>query len=338
MRRHSRGASGQQYALIVGLIAVVAIAAVAVLGRTISTLFDNVDYNTQVVIGTADVTGPTGYTVAFTDADKLITAAEATGIGFAVTGAEAGGTYKLTVTGASGSVTAEGSVAGESFTISGVNVSTLGNGTITASLTLNDRRRNAGSPATATAYFTNDPCVGGGIGTVCADGTVFLGLSPDGPRPVYTTRCDAGMTWNGSACTGSRAGRTWATANNVTGFTSYDTGRANTAGLVAAYGSNVPAAYYCSTLNMNGYSSGWYLPAANEAKLFYAARNTGALNGTFDLSGSGIPMYGLWNSTETGIYGAATICMATAAGGCGTAGNTSTSYSKSNGFHHRCIR
>ncbi len=53
-------------------------------------------------------------------------------------------------------------------------------------------------------------------GTVCADGTVYAGLS-GAATPMYVTRCDAGMTWNGSACTGTRGTYSW-NNGNITGY------------------------------------------------------------------------------------------------------------------------
>src|SRR5574337_562894 len=41
-------------------------------------------------------------------------------------------------------------------------------------------------------------CSGNPIGTVCGDGTVYAGLSPDGNVAMFTTRCDVGQSWTGS--------------------------------------------------------------------------------------------------------------------------------------------
>lgn len=36
-------------------------------------------------------------------------------------------------------------------------------------------------------------------GTFCADGTVYVGISPDGGTKMYTTPCPHGQTWSGTA-------------------------------------------------------------------------------------------------------------------------------------------
>lgn len=46
------------------------------------------------------------------------------------------------------------------------------------------------------------------------------------------------------------------------------TGAENTTALVATYGANAPAAYFCENLNTGGYTD-WYLPAANELEILY---------------------------------------------------------------------
>lgn len=111
------------------------------------------------------------------------------------------------------------------------------------------------------------------VGTVCADGTVYAGPSPDGNVRMYVTRCDAGQNWNGTACAGARTPMPW---NNglenwvVTGFTSSVTGRYNTAGIAALDADNVTpdhqdhvAAAYCEGLSQHGHSD-WYLPSEAE--------------------------------------------------------------------------
>lgn len=116
------------------------------------------------------------------------------------------------------------------------------------------------------------------IGTVCADGTLYAGLTPDGGVKMFTTRCDAGQTWDGvSTCTGTRLLPSY---NNgsfnfiANGTTSSTAGRANTTILsgLADAGAPYQTAEYCDNLVENGHSD-WYLPAANEAVLLYSNRN-----------------------------------------------------------------
>lgn len=55
-------------------------------------------------------------------------------------------------------------------------------------------------------------------GTICVDGTIYAGLYTDLSGvviPMYTTRCDAGMTWDGTTCTGARGFYHWNNGNNT---------------------------------------------------------------------------------------------------------------------------
>ena len=143
------------------------------------------------------------------------------------------------------------------------------------------------------------------VGQACPDGTIYAGFSPDGTVPMYTTQCDAGQYWNGSACTvcasglwsgsGSTCSTTYSsrtdglvTWNNGTGnwtdtgYTSAVTGKDNTAGLavLADAGSTYKAASYCENLTAYG-NSDWYLPAKNELNILYT--NAAAI-GHFDVT------------------------------------------------------
>lgn len=126
-----------------------------------------------------------------------------------------------------------------------------------------------GSGATVWTVTTTGDCSSSpAVGTVCADGTIYAGLSPDGNVPMYTTRCDAGMTWNGVACTGSRVGVNWSngTSQSVSlSMFNSATGEGNTATLVSLTNADSPymAATYCDSLNIHG-ASDWYLPAQGE--------------------------------------------------------------------------
>lgn len=138
-------------------------------------------------------------------------------------------------------------------------------------------------------------------GTICADGTVYAGLS-GASTPMYVTRCDAGMTWDGSACTGTRITKSWNNGNNTgyvtTGVTSIADGQGNTATLITIDSDSSitgmqphNAAQYCADLTMHGYSD-WYLPAKNELNTIYTNE---AVIANFDTSGS---YY--WTSTGSG--------------------------------------
>ena len=68
-------------------------------------------------------------------------------------GAETGATYNYTVTssGGTGSVTGTGTITSATQQVTGINVSTLADGTLTYSVTLTDAAGNVGSAKTATA-------------------------------------------------------------------------------------------------------------------------------------------------------------------------------------------
>jgi hypothetical protein len=138
------------------------------------------------------------------------------------------------------------------------------------------------------------------IGSVCADGTIYAGQSPDGNVKMYTTRCDGGQSWDGATCTGSRADLTWNGGNTsnyvTTGTGNTVTGEANTGTLDGLDSDSVTggnqahqAAQFCADLNMLGHMD-WYLPAQQELNVLYS--NNGAI-GNFDVSGTSY-----WSSTE----------------------------------------
>jgi hypothetical protein len=112
-----------------------------------------------------------------------------------------------------------------------------------------------------------DACSGSpSPGTVCADGTVYAGLTPDGNAKMYTTPADAPGTY------------VWATTNTDTAVvncsngtqTGCTKGKANQA-ILAGLGSVYPAAAYCASLTTGGHSD-WYWPASNELNVLYTNR------------------------------------------------------------------
>ncbi len=153
--------------------------------------------------------------------------------------------------------------------------------------------------ATTTGDCTGSPAVG----TVCADGTVYAGLSPDGSVKMYVTRCDAGMSWDGSACTGSRWTLSWNNGTldppwTVTGCNNANSGETNTTCIAGTSDAGDP---YLAGEHCDGYDDGngntdWYLPAKSELAVIYGNE---AVIGNFDTSGT---YY--WSSSENTNNGA----------------------------------
>ena len=119
-------------------------------------------------------------------------------------------------------------------------------------------------------------------GTVCTDGTIYAGDTPDGNVAMYETRCDAGMSWDGSECTGVRIGYPWNDGESnwvETGYENTITGQANSTALAATDSNSVAvgtqdhiAVVYCGDLVLNGYSD-WYLPAKEEINVIYGSKD-----------------------------------------------------------------
>lgn len=145
------------------------------------------------------------------------------------------------------------------------------------------------------------------IGNVCTDGTVFFGCNPRSGAALFTTRCDAGQTWSGSSCTGTRTQQYWANSSSssslrTTGVVSTYDGQGNTTALTngvidgtgdARTTSGLQthnAAQYCADLSSNGYTD-WYLPA--EAELFVMAMNRDVIG-----SSTFVDANWYWSSTE----------------------------------------
>jgi hypothetical protein len=104
-------------------------------------------------------------------------------------------------------------------------------------------------------------------GTLCSDGSMYVGRSVLTGAKMYTTPCVYGMTWNGSSCTGSAVGLPWALGGTIlTTATSFNDGETNTATLVGLSNADSPyvIARYCQTLNAHGQTD-WYLPSLGEA-------------------------------------------------------------------------
>jgi len=185
---------------------------------------------------------------------------------------------------------------------------------------------------------TIDPCAATSpaAGALCADGTVYVGLSPDTNAKMYAMPCDLGMSGTKGACTGTRSTYTWNDGSNnwvVTGYTSLTTGKVNTAGLVALGTTTSPAPYRaaraCASQTYGGHSD-WYLPAQNELNMFWtSAGSTSAgviltYGNSFDVSGTWY-----WTSSE---YANSYAYIEQFSDG------TEYSYNKNVAFPVRCVR
>ena len=96
-----------------------------------------------------DKTAPSAYTVAI---DQAINNSNQTVLSFTFVGAEVGATYNYTIssTGGGTNKTGSGTIATATDVISGIDVSLLGDGTLTLSVTLTDPAGNVGSATTNT--------------------------------------------------------------------------------------------------------------------------------------------------------------------------------------------
>ncbi len=107
-------------------------------------------------------------------------------------------------------------------------------------------------------------------GKICTDGSIFAGFAANTFEPFFLTRCDAGQTWNGSACTGTRSTYAWGSSGTLRS-TSPTNGKANSATL-AGFGAGAhPAAHYCENLSIHS-KSDWYLPSLAEVSVAWIHR------------------------------------------------------------------
>ena len=140
---------------------------------------------------TKDTAVPSGYSVLINQ--DPINPGNETAVSFTFTGAEVGATYNYTFssTGGGGTVGASGTVASAGQTISGINLSGLGDGTITLSVTLTNGN-GTGSAATDTS--TKDTAVPSGY-------SVLINQDPINPgnetAVSFTfTGAEVGATYN----------------------------------------------------------------------------------------------------------------------------------------------
>lgn len=174
----------------------------------------------------------------------------------------------------------------------------------------------------------------GDEGTVCSDGSVYAGVSPDGNRNMYVARCDIGMSWDGSNCNGSRSQLPWNNGNasnfTLTGAQSTTTGAFNSSDLAnldsdSGTAGDQPhqAAQACDDLTDHGQTD-WYLPAKDELNVIYQK-----LMGVI----SGFASAGYWSSSE---YNTNHACHQDFDGGSQMC--TDLSWNKNGTYAVRCAR
>ncbi|MBN1496415.1 MAG: hypothetical protein JXA07_06580, partial [Spirochaetes bacterium] len=95
-----------------------------------------------------DTLAPIGYTASIDQAN--INTANQTALSFTYAAAEVGSTYSYRISGSSGSVPGSGTIAAAGDTLTGIDVSSLPDGTLTLSFTLTDAAGNTGTAATDT--------------------------------------------------------------------------------------------------------------------------------------------------------------------------------------------
>ena len=139
------------------------------------------------------------------------------------------------------------------------------------------------------------------IGDVCADGTVYAGLTPDGRNYMMTTAADlpGTYTWNGGLTPPdfSPMEAVYGTCledNDIGEGETCITGERNTAFLATAVDPDGPyvAAQACANLVANGYSD-WYLPS--QVELYALALYSGLIGG--------FSTNEYWSSSETYLFG-----------------------------------
>lgn len=155
------------------------------------------------------------------------------------------------------------------------------------------------------------------------DVMIYAGDVPGTTTDFFVRRCDLGMTWDGTACAGTRSAMQWKNVNTQSATTDIGTGTAwtnvnatdgpgNTALLVADVSGVHAAANTCNALP----GGGWYLPAISELDVVYAhligtddpehplptvynaamtthSGTTGPLRSSFNVAGSSY-----WSSSE----------------------------------------
>ena len=247
-----------------------------------------------------------------------ITAANASAAAFEITKAPLSASFAWDISSdGGGSISGSGTISAAPHPVTGIDLSALGDGTLTLSLTLTTAAGTS-APRTVTVAKSVDWCTdpaalaAASPGAVCPDGSVYAGLSPDGNVPMFVTRCDLGQIWDGAACTGTRTLLPWNDGINISLNTpmadcntpspnvvaACNQGRSNTSFLNTADSTSAVgtqphlAAQACEALNLHG-KDDWYLPAQGELFIMYQQR---VAIGNFLLD-----FRGYWSSSEANV-------------------------------------
>ena len=136
-----------------------------------------------------------------------------------------------------------------------------------------------------------DPCAGSpAIGTICADSSIYAGLTPDGNVKMFMASANEGDF-------------AWATDTGTRRFVNDTaTGEANT-NTLGTFGAGAhPAAEACLNTVAHGQSD-WYLPALDELALVYAV--VGSTGGSYwtstESTAGGFPFQALYQSFIVGV-------------------------------------
>jgi hypothetical protein len=185
-------------------------------------------------------------------------------------------TYQITSSGGGGAVTGSGTISSSSQTVTGIDISSLGDGSLTLQASLTTPSMTSDGYALANVVKSTGGLGCSQVGDTCSDGSIYAGTDAYGV--LYTTPCDLGMTGTHNNCTGTRSTYTWndGSANWVeVGSSSQNSsyGMPNTIALFNKGTSTSPAPYLAARACV-ALGSGWYLPARYELNLLYLNRAT----------------------------------------------------------------
>jgi hypothetical protein len=246
---------------------------------------------------------------------------------FQFTGAIVGDTYsyQITSSGGGGAVSGSGTISSTSQSVTGIDVSGLGDGSLTVEAALTSPSLTSDGSALANVVKQTTTVGCSQVGDTCADGSIYAGTDMLGV--LYATPCDIGMSGTHDSCTGTRSQITWNDGSGTwvaTFINNTTNGAVNTTALFNLGTSPSPAPYQaaraCRTLG-----SAWYLPSKGEIQTL--AENKTAIGG-FAASGY------YWSSTE--FIGTSNSNVAYQENI-----STSTSYtgnSKASALYVRCVR